>query len=154
MSTETKKPFVMGFIGRSGSGKTTLAAAVLRVLAARGWRVCAVKDAHHHIDLDTPGKDTWRYRESGASRVILRTPERWAVLTETPDGAPGIDELLKETGDADIVLVEGFKHEGSFPKIDEPDFAGVPKLDINRPEETADFIEGLALAAGAKRSAR
>ena len=167
MSTETKKPFVMGFIGRSGSGKTTLAAAVLRVLAARGWRVCAVKDAHHHIDLDTPGKDTWRYRESGASRVILRTPERWAVLT-----------------DADIVLVEGFKHEGSFPKIevrrqaaadrpplvqefggrinlaaaasdfDEPDFAGVPKLDINRPEETADFIEGLALAAGAKRSAR
>ena len=118
MSTETKKPFVMGFIGRSGSGKTTLAAAVLRVLAARGWRVCAVKDAHHHIDLDTPGKDTWRYRESGASRVILRTPERWAVLTETPDGAPGIDELLKETGDADIVLVEGFKHEGSFPKIE------------------------------------
>ena len=173
MSTETKKPFVMGFIGRSGSGKTTLAAAVLRVLAARGWRVCAVKDAHHHIDLDTPGKDTWRYRESGASRVILRTPERWAVLTETPDGAPGIDELLKETGDA-----------GSFPKIevrrqaaadrpplvqefggrinlaaaasdfDEPDFAGVPKLDINRPEETADFIEGLALAAGAKKSLR
>lgn len=107
MSTETKKPFVMGFIGRSGSGKTTLAAAVLRILAARGWRVCAVKDAHHHIDLDTPGKDTWRYRESGASRVILRTPERWAVLTETPEGAPGIDELLKETGDADIVLVEG-----------------------------------------------
>lgn len=166
MSTETKKPFVMGFIGRSGSGKTTLAAAVLRILAARGWRVCAVKDAHHHIDLDTPGKDTWRYRESGASRVILRTPERWAVLTETPEGAPGIDELLKETGDADIVLVEGFKHEGSFPKIevrrqaaaasdfDEPDFAGVPKLDINRPEETADFIEGLALAAGAKKSAR
>lgn len=37
MSTETKKPFVMGFIGRSGSGKTTLAAAVLRILAARGW---------------------------------------------------------------------------------------------------------------------
>jgi DNA-binding LacI/PurR family transcriptional regulator len=95
-----------------------------------------------------------------------------------------IDELLKETGDTDIVLVEGFKHEGSFPKIevrrqaaadrpplvrefggrinlaaaasdfDEPDFAGVPKLDINRPEETADFIEGLALAAGAKKSAR
>ena len=193
MSTEAKKCFVMGFIGRSGSGKTTLAAAVLRILAARGWRVCAVKDAHHHIDLDTPGKDTWRYRESGASRVILRTPERWAVLTETPEGAPGIDELLKETGDADIVLVEGFKHEGSFPKIevrrqaaadrpppvrgfggrakagelggrinlaaaasdfDEPDFAGVPKLDINRPEETADFIERLALAAGAKKSAR
>lgn len=56
MSTETKKPFVMGFIGRSGSGKTTLAAAVLRILAARSWRVCAVKDAHHHIDLDTPGQ--------------------------------------------------------------------------------------------------
>ena len=137
MSTEVKKTFVMGLIGRSGSGKTTLAAAVLRILAARGWRVCAVKDAHHHIDLDTPGKDTWRYRESGASRVILRTPERWTVLTETPQGAPGIDELLKETGDADIVLVEGFKHEGSFPKIEVRRQAAADRARVRRTDQSS-----------------
>ena len=129
MSTETKKPFVMGFIGRSGSGKTTLAAAVLRILAARGWRVCAVKDAHHHIDLDTPGKDTWRYRESGASCVILRTPERWAVLTETPEGAPGIDELLKE--EIHGLILSPYNDPAIQEKIDLLWENGIPCITIN-----------------------
>ena len=37
--------------------------------------------------------------------------------------------------------------------FDEPEFAGVPKLDLNRPEEAADFIEALAQAAGVEKSA-
>lgn len=168
------RPFAVGFVGRSGSGKTTLASAVLRILAGRGWRVAALKDAHHQIDLDTPGKDTWTYREAGATRVILRTPERWAVMAETPAEPASIDDLLREAGDADFILVEGFKREGRFPKIevrrsaaasapplireigqviavasdfDEPEFAGLPHLDVNAPEAVADFIEALAKSA-------
>ena len=87
-----KKPFAVGFIGRSGSGKTTLAEKVLAELVRRGRRVSAIKDAHHGIDLDRPGKDTWRYREAGASRVILRTAERWAVMSETPGGPAPLAE--------------------------------------------------------------
>lgn len=110
--------FVIGFVGRSGAGKTTLATAVARELVRRGRRVAALKDAHHGIDLDRPGKDTWRYREAGAMRVILRTAERWAVMGETPGGAEPVGNLLALAGDAEIVLVEGFKHEGRFPRIE------------------------------------
>lgn len=171
--TQGKKPFAVGFIGRSGSGKTTLSEKVLAELVRRGRRVAAIKDAHHGVDLDRPGKDTWRYREAGASRVILRTAERWAVMSETPEGPVSIEELISLAGEADIILIEGFKHEGSFPRIevrrreaanepplaergglqnppvavatdfDEPGFEGIPRLSLNDPQAVADFIEDL-----------
>lgn len=171
--TELHRPFALGFIGRSGSGKTTLAEKVLAELVRRGRKVAALKDAHHGIDLDRPGKDTWRYREAGASRVILRTAERWAVMAETPEKPASVDELIELAGDADILLIEGFKHEGSFPRIevrrreaageppliscggldappvavatdfDEPEFKGIPQLSVNDPQAVADFIEAL-----------
>ena len=171
--TQGKKPFAVGFIGRSGSGKTTLSEKVLAELVRRGRRVAAIKDAHHGVDLDRPGKDTWRYREAGASRVILRTAERWAVMSETPEGPVSIEELISLAGEADIILIEGFKHEGSFPRIEvrrreaakepplaergglknppvavatdfeEPGFEGIPRLSLNAPQAVADFIEDL-----------
>lgn len=111
-------PFVVGFVGFSGAGKTTLATRVTAILAARGLKVSALKDAHHGVDLDKPGKDTYRYREAGAAEVILRTAERYAILVETPETVM-LDELLARVRpDADVVVVEGFKHEGDFPKIE------------------------------------
>ncbi len=111
-------PFAVGFVGFSGAGKTTLATRVAAILAARGLKVSALKDAHHGVDLDKPGKDTYRYREAGAAEVILRTAERYAILVETPETV-SLDELLARVRpDADMVVVEGFKHEGDFPKIE------------------------------------
>lgn len=111
-------PFAVGFVGFSGAGKTTLATRVAAILAARGLKVSALKDAHHGVDLDKPGKDTFRYREAGAAEVILRTAERYAILVETPETV-SLDELLARVRpDADMVVVEGFKHEGDFPKIE------------------------------------
>ena len=111
-------PFVVGFVGFSGAGKTTLATRVTAILAVRGLKVSALKDAHHGVDLDKPGKDTYRYREAGAAEVILRTAERYAILVETPETVM-LDELLARVRpDADVVVVEGFKHEGDFPKIE------------------------------------
>lgn len=159
-------PKVFGFVGWSGSGKTTLATAVTALLSRRGFKVAALKDAHHHVDMDQPGKDTWRYRESGASQVILRTPERWFMQTATPAPEP-IENLLSHFDEADIVLVEGFKNEGQFPKIevlraectkeadplyltqpevvavatDRTDLVDPPTvLNINDPEAVANFI--------------
>ena len=77
-------PICFGFVGYSESGKTTLATAVTAELSRRGFKVAVLKDAHHQVDMDTPGKDTWRYRENGATQVILRTPERWVLQTSTP----------------------------------------------------------------------
>ena len=172
-------PFAVGFIGRSGSGKTTYCEKVTAILKARGLRVGVLKDAHHGFDMDTPGKDSWRYREAGAAAVAVRSDARWAMLVETPEREP-VDAMLRRfssiAGGVDLVLVEGFKHEGAFPKIEvrrrcaaeAPLSAGevadavavatdfeepgipksLPRLDLNRPEEAADFILALMRRKG------
>ncbi len=103
------RPAVLGIAGWSGSGKTTLICAVLPVLRAAGLRVSTVKHAHHAVDLDTPGKDSFRHREAGAAEVLLVGGARWALLCETPAGPPPIGELLARLRPADLVLVEGFR---------------------------------------------
>lgn len=159
----------VGFVGFSGSGKTTLATQVAAELTRRGLRVAALKNAHHGFDMDKPGKDSWRYREAGASQVIVRTDHRWAMLVETPEQPP-VETLLAKFENVDVIIVEGFKNEGAFPKIevrrqavsqgvtalslthsdiiavasdwDEPG-TRVPRLDVNDPSAVADFITNL-----------
>ena len=40
------------------------------------------------------------------------------MLHETPAGRAGVEELLAHVGDVDLVLVEGFKNEGDYPKYE------------------------------------
>lgn len=110
--------FLVGFTGYSGSGKTTLAARVVACLKEAGRSVSCIKDAHHHVEADTPGKDTWRYREAGAQQVVLRTPERWVVMEETPQGRIALADILRVMRPVDIIVAEGFKREGGFPRIE------------------------------------
>ena len=108
---------VLGVTGWSGAGKTTLITAILPVLAARGLRVSTVKHAHHDVDLDRPGKDTYRHRAAGAVEVMLATANRWALLHELPEGElPPLDTLLAHMTAVDLVLVEGFKSR-AYPQI-------------------------------------
>ena len=97
-------PKTVGFVGFSESGKTTLATRVAAELTRRGFRVAALKDAHHGFDMDKPGKDSWRYREAGASQVIVRSDRRWAMLVETPE-QPSVEELLARFSDVDVIRV-------------------------------------------------
>ena len=84
----------IGFIGYSNSGKTTLIEKLIPIFRARGLAVSAVKNAHHGFDMDRPGKDSFRYREAGAQQVLIATGSRWALLSETPQRAATLDELL------------------------------------------------------------
>ncbi len=43
--------------------------------------------------------------------------QRWALLRETPDGAPTLENLAARLAPADLVLVEGFK-DYDFPKLE------------------------------------
>ncbi|MGB4765942.1 MAG: molybdopterin-guanine dinucleotide biosynthesis protein MobB, partial [Rugosibacter sp.] len=56
---------VFGFAGYSGAGKTTLLEALIPRFVAAGLRVSLLKHAHHHFDIDRPGKDSYRLREAG-----------------------------------------------------------------------------------------
>lgn len=55
--------------------------------APEGGGSLRCKHAHHDVDLDTPGKDTWRHRQAGAHETLLATGRRWALLHELR-GAP------------------------------------------------------------------
>ena len=108
----------LGISGWSGCGKTTLMVALIPRLRARGLTVSTLKHAHHDVDLDTPGKDTWRHREAGAQEVILATGRRWALLHELREAPePSLAELLTHLQPVDLVLVEGWKR-GAYPKLE------------------------------------
>ena len=52
---------ILGFSAYSGTGKTTLLRQLIPLLKARGLRVSVIKHAHHHFELDFPGKDSSNY---------------------------------------------------------------------------------------------
>lgn len=108
----------LGFAGYSGSGKTTLLERLLPLFKADGYRVAVVKQSHHDIEVDKPGKDSWRHRQAGAAEVLLTSPQRWMLVGEL-DGAPepGLDEHLARLSPCDLVLVEGFRH-GDLAKLE------------------------------------
>ena len=109
---------VFGFAGHSGSGKTSLAEQVLKLLIAGGTRVSVIKHTHHSVDLETPGKDTWRFREAGASQVVLASAARWALMHELRGAMePELPELIGMLSPCDLVLVEGFKRH-PIPRLE------------------------------------
>jgi len=159
---------IAGIVGWHDSGKTTLMVALVAELVARGHRVSTVKHAHHGFDVDTPGKDSWKHRDAGATEVMVGSAARWALMHELRgDPEPSLDTLLATMSPVDLVLVEGFKHadhakiEVYRAGLDEPPLARgdativaladagatpdipekVARLDPGDPVAVADFIE-------------
>ena len=86
---------VFGFAGYSGSGKTSLIEQVIPRLVAAGRTVSVIKHAHHRFDFDTPGKDSWRHRQAGATEVLLTTDQRWVLMHELRgQPEPGLEAQL------------------------------------------------------------
>ncbi|GDX79308.1 hypothetical protein LBMAG42_11190 [Deltaproteobacteria bacterium] len=151
------------FAAPSGTGKTTLIEGVIRHLTARQVRVGVLKHDAHRLELDRPGKDTWRFRSAGAWRAVIAGESQLAVFSamEAPCALGSlIDGYLQ---DADIVLTEGFRKSG-LPTIrvvraaasvdpgwaappnviawaaDRPIDTRLPVLPLNHPEAVADWL--------------
>jgi molybdopterin-guanine dinucleotide biosynthesis protein B len=103
---------VVSVVGRSDSGKTTVMEGLIRELSARGWRVATVKHHLHEVDVDVPGKDSWRHAHAGAVTSMISSPTQFAVVRRV-DAERTLDELVEAAGDADVLLTEGFKRAGS-----------------------------------------
>ncbi|EGW55770.1 molybdopterin-guanine dinucleotide biosynthesis protein B [Candidatus Endoriftia persephone str. Guaymas] len=111
---------LLGFAAYSGTGKTTLLTRLIPLLKAQGLRVGVIKHAHHKVDVDKPGKDSYELRKAGAGQVLLATAQRWALMVEEPvEGDPDLQTMLERLDSAqlDLILVEGFRHV-AFPKIE------------------------------------
>lgn len=152
---------VIGLAGWSGAGKTTLLTRLTPYFIAQGLRVSVIKHAHHHFDVDVPGKDSWAHRQSGAAEVLVSSNRRWALMHELR-GADELKlpELLSKMSRVDLVIVEGFKSEphrkievhrvangkpALFPK--DPGIAGIAtdaKLETDLPVAHLDDIPAIA----------
>lgn len=69
------------------------------------------------LDLDKPGKDSWRLAQAGADAVWVSSPE--GLFMHRPmKGGGKPEELFHFIGSGfDIIIVEGFK-ESQLPKIE------------------------------------
>ena len=109
---------VVGIVGTQGSGKTTLIERLIPELRARGLSVSTIKHTHHHhIELDTPGKDSHRHRLAGAGEVIVASDHGWARLAAR-SGPASLPDLLNQLRPVDIVLVEGFKQLEGLRRVE------------------------------------
>lgn len=141
MKTAKQSMRVIGLAGWSGSGKTTLMARLLPALIRRGRKVSTIKHAHHHFDLDRPGKDSFVHREAGASEVFISSSNRWAQMHELR-GEPELHlhEIIRKITPVDLVIVEGFKRE-AHPKIE------VHRAEVGKPLLQPDDPWIVAIAA-------
>lgn len=108
---------LISIVGHSGSGKTTLIEKLIAELTRRGLRVAPLKHAHHTVQLDTPGKDSWRYTQAGAALSMLVTSEGVQLIASQVANREPQALARRFMGDADVVLAEGFSHAPG-PKIE------------------------------------
>jgi len=101
---------VIGIIGYKKSGKTTLTLKLSDELIKRGYKVAVVK--HINEDLDLANSDTSKYKKVLTQVAAITTKELVFFLKSKKN----LEEIIKYF-EADIILIEGFKKEKTFPKI-------------------------------------
>ena len=106
---------VFGITGWKNAGKTTLVERLVAEFVRRGWRVSTIKHAHHDVDIDQPGRDSFRHRVAGATEVAVVGGLRYAIMREQAE--PSLAEVLTRLSPADLILIEGYKRE-AHPKIE------------------------------------
>ncbi|HET92228.1 MAG TPA: molybdopterin-guanine dinucleotide biosynthesis protein B [Chloroflexi bacterium] len=119
---------VVSCVGRSNSGKTTVLEHLIAELRRRRHRIAVVKHYHRSdVEFDVPGKDSWRFAQTGAEQVILAAQDR-VIHIRRCEQAPTLAEVVGEIRDVDLILVEGYKG------------AAVPKIEVNRRARDPELV--------------
>lgn len=97
-------------------GKTWLSSRLIEALAARGYRVGAVKRSHHLVMPDREGSDTDLFARAGASPVLFAAGDGILTRGEVATSLSAAVVALPPT--LDVVVVEGFKSDTLGARID------------------------------------
>lgn len=85
MGNNTMKVF--GIAGWKNGGKATLMEGLVAEYCQRGFSVSTLKHAHHNVDVDQPGKDSYRHRQAGAREVVLASGNRPLLVLDDTNAA-------------------------------------------------------------------
>lgn len=99
---------VVSVVGWSNTGKTTFVENLIKELKSRGYRVGTIKHHPGNIELDRPGKDTYRHAQAGAEAVIIASPQKIGLVRQTPKEW-SLQQMVNLMADMDIIIIEGFK---------------------------------------------
>ena len=134
---------VVGIVGFKKSGKTLLGMRLSQELSRMGYKVGIIK--HASGDIDFPDTDTSKLRTYAPFVSVISAKETEIIV----QGKKRIEDILTYY-DCDIVLIEGFKKEKTFPKIvcikNKDDgtelFDGLQLFTASIDQELADFTIG------------
>ena len=132
---EEKKLPIVSIAGKSQSGKTMLMEQLIAEFKKRGYKVVALKHSHGRIEIDHPGKDSWKFTQAGSDAVCISSPDKLAFVKNL-DHELNIGEIMPIIGlEFDLVLAEGFSK------------SKIPKIEVHRKELGDDLLcspEGLS----------
>ena len=110
-------PAIVSIVGRAKVGKTTLVENIIPELIRRGHSVATIKHTTHAVEMDIPGKDSWRHIQAGSKATSIISSNSFALIKPLK-GDITINNIVSLYGESyDIILVEGFK-QSTLPKIE------------------------------------
>ncbi len=125
---EVKTLPIVSIVGKSRSGKTVLMEQLIAEFKRRGYKVAALKHSRGRMEIDHPGKDSWRFAQAGSDAVFVSSPGKLAFI-KNMDHALNIEEIMPIVGpEFDLVLVEGFRKSKT------------PKIEVHRKELGDDLL--------------
>jgi molybdopterin molybdotransferase len=125
---EVKTLPIVSIVGKSQSGKTALMQQLITEFKRRGYKVAALKHSRGGMEVDHPGKDSWRFAQAGSDAVCVSSPDKLAFIKKLNHDLD-IEEILPILGsEFDLVLVEGFRK------------SKIPKIEVHRKELGDDLL--------------
>jgi molybdopterin molybdotransferase len=125
---EVKTLPIVSIVGKSQSGKTVLMEQLIAEFKKRGYKVAALKHSRGGMEIDQPGKDSWKFAQAGSDTVCISSPDKLAFIKKL-DHDLSIDEIMPIVGpEFDLVLAEGFRK------------SKIPKIEVHRKELGDDLL--------------
>lgn len=114
-------PQYFAICGKKDSGKTTLICNLIKEFVKIGKTVAVIKHTSHEHSFDMEGKDTYNFKISGASAALIYSPLKYMLIKDykkKENEEEDIIGFINGMKGYDIIILEGFKHIDSIPKIE------------------------------------
>lgn len=101
---------------KSNTGKTTLIEALIPIFKEKKYKVGVLKHDAHKFEIDKEGKDSYRFVQAGADKMVISSKEKIAMVERIQE-EKDIEEILKLFTGVDLIIIEGYKNN-NYPKIE------------------------------------